>query len=233
MRSGSTGERGPRGFYRGVTRSSRAARGAGLCYLVAFGSRCRRCVPADDVRDQRLGLVSARVALTMFVEQWPHIRYWQSFFCAGCSVRTRRFDPLRRGRVLPGAPQGGCYLESVFARLGGVLLGASLARLRSVACRELVGLVDPDLARDSPRGHACGLGRSGIPVRARLRDLCPGAWDVPVGTSVVNVTGSLALGAVTGLALHHGLPAVPRTFVCAGFLGAARRSRRSRTRCCG
>jgi CrcB protein len=42
----------------------------------------------------------------------------------------------------------------------------------------------------------------------------------PLGTLVVNVTGSLALGFLVGLGLHHGLAATPRTLVGIGFLGA-------------
>jgi CrcB protein len=42
----------------------------------------------------------------------------------------------------------------------------------------------------------------------------------PVGTLVVNVSGSLVLGLVTGLALYHGLPRVPKAVLGAGFCGA-------------
>jgi CrcB protein len=41
----------------------------------------------------------------------------------------------------------------------------------------------------------------------------------PVGTVVINVSGSFLLGLVTGLAAHHGLPAVPTTVLGTGFLG--------------
>lgn len=41
----------------------------------------------------------------------------------------------------------------------------------------------------------------------------------PWGTFVINVTGSLLLGLVLGLATHHGLPAVPAAVVGSGFLG--------------
>ena len=41
----------------------------------------------------------------------------------------------------------------------------------------------------------------------------------PLGTTVVNVTGSLLLGLVTGLALRHGLPAEWRAVLGTGFLG--------------
>jgi CrcB protein len=41
----------------------------------------------------------------------------------------------------------------------------------------------------------------------------------PWGTVVINVSGSLLLGLVTGLATSHGLPAVPTAVVGTGFLG--------------
>lgn len=42
----------------------------------------------------------------------------------------------------------------------------------------------------------------------------------PLGTLVVNVTGSLTLGFVVGLALYHGLAETPHTIIGTGFLGA-------------
>jgi CrcB protein len=42
----------------------------------------------------------------------------------------------------------------------------------------------------------------------------------PLGTLVVNVTGSLALGFIAGLGLYHGLATTPRTLIGTGFLGA-------------
>ena len=42
----------------------------------------------------------------------------------------------------------------------------------------------------------------------------------PWGTLVVNVTGSFALGFVTGLALYHGLATTPKTVIGTGFIGA-------------
>ena len=41
----------------------------------------------------------------------------------------------------------------------------------------------------------------------------------PYGTLVVNVTGSLLLGVVTGLSLHHGLPDEVTVIVGVGFAG--------------
>jgi CrcB protein len=43
---------------------------------------------------------------------------------------------------------------------------------------------------------------------------------LPLGTLVVNVTGSLALGFLVGLGLYHGLATTPRTLIGTGFLGA-------------
>jgi len=44
--------------------------------------------------------------------------------------------------------------------------------------------------------------------------------DLPVGTLVVNVAGSLLLGFLTGLVLYHAFPSTPRTVLGTGFCGA-------------
>ncbi|MDN4613582.1 fluoride efflux transporter CrcB [Leifsonia sp. F6_8S_P_1B] len=41
----------------------------------------------------------------------------------------------------------------------------------------------------------------------------------PLGTTVINVTGSFLLGLVTGLAMVHGLPPEWRAILGTGFLG--------------
>jgi CrcB protein len=43
---------------------------------------------------------------------------------------------------------------------------------------------------------------------------------LPVGTAVVNVSGSLVLGFVAGLAMYHGLPSTPETVLASGFCGS-------------
>jgi len=43
---------------------------------------------------------------------------------------------------------------------------------------------------------------------------------LPWGTLVVNASGSLVLGLVTGLALHHGLPTTATIVLGTGFCGA-------------
>jgi len=43
---------------------------------------------------------------------------------------------------------------------------------------------------------------------------------LPLGTLMVNLTGSLALGFLVGLGLHHGLDDNVRTVIGIGFLGA-------------
>ncbi len=47
-----------------------------------------------------------------------------------------------------------------------------------------------------------------------------GVGTFPLGTFIVNATGSFVLGLVVGLALHHGLSTTARTAVGAGFCGA-------------
>jgi CrcB protein len=42
----------------------------------------------------------------------------------------------------------------------------------------------------------------------------------PWGTLIVNLSGSLVLGVLTGLALYHALPQAPRVVVGTGFCGA-------------
>lgn len=42
----------------------------------------------------------------------------------------------------------------------------------------------------------------------------------PWGTFVINVTGSLLLGVITGLALYHGLGDLPKIAIGTGFCGA-------------
>ena len=51
-------------------------------------------------------------------------------------------------------------------------------------------------------------------VKARF----PGAF--PWGTFVINVSGSLLLGVVAGVALYHGLGPIPKTAIGVGFCGA-------------
>lgn len=61
-------------------------------------------------------------------------------------------------------------------------------------------------------GAVCRLVLDGA-IRGRLRGTAP--W----GTVVINLTGSLALGLVTGLAVGHVLPEAVHQVVGAGFLG--------------
>src|SRR4051812_5757180 len=55
-------------------------------------------------------------------------------------------------------------------------------------------------------------------VDAAILDRTEGLF--PWGTLVINVTGSLILGVVTGLGLYHGLATAPRLVVGTGFCGA-------------
>ena len=65
-------------------------------------------------------------------------------------------------------------------------------------------------------------GAIGAPTRYLLdhyiQDRTPG--KLPLGTLVVNITGSLALGFIAGLALYHAFPSTPQTLLGTGFCGA-------------
>jgi CrcB protein len=65
-------------------------------------------------------------------------------------------------------------------------------------------------------------GAVGAPVRylvdGAVGDRTEGVF--PWGTFIVNVTGSLALGVVTGLALYHAFPNEPKVVLGTGFCGA-------------
>ncbi|MGI9033316.1 MAG: fluoride efflux transporter CrcB [Acidimicrobiales bacterium] len=65
-------------------------------------------------------------------------------------------------------------------------------------------------------------GALGAPVRylvdGFVADRAEGAF--PWGTLVVNVTGSLLLGLITGLSLYHAFPETPKVVLGTGFCGA-------------
>lgn len=44
--------------------------------------------------------------------------------------------------------------------------------------------------------------------------------DLPWGTLVINVSGSLLLGLITGAALYHAFPSTPKIWLGTGFCGA-------------
>jgi CrcB protein len=64
-------------------------------------------------------------------------------------------------------------------------------------------------------------GAIGAPARFVLDGYVRSRVDhtLPVGTMLVNLSGSLLLGFVTGLALYHALPETPRLLLGAGFCG--------------
>ena len=65
-------------------------------------------------------------------------------------------------------------------------------------------------------------GAMGAPLRylvdGAIQDRTEGAF--PWGTFLVNVSGSLLLGFLTGLALYHAFPDTPRIILGTGFCGA-------------
>lgn len=52
-----------------------------------------------------------------------------------------------------------------------------------------------------------------VTVQQRVRS------EFPYGTLLINVTGALFLGLITGLSLHHGLPRNPTLILGTGFAG--------------
>lgn len=76
----------------------------------------------------------------------------------------------------------------------------------------------------SPRAWAAFLaaGAVGAPLRyfvdGFVADRTEGAF--PWGTLLVNASGSLLLGALTGLSLYHAFPTTPKLVLGAGFCGA-------------
>jgi fluoride exporter len=65
-------------------------------------------------------------------------------------------------------------------------------------------------------------GAIGAPTRFLLdgfvQDHTSGAF--PWGTFVINMTGSIILGFITGLALYHAFPTTPKIILGTGFCGA-------------
>ena len=65
-------------------------------------------------------------------------------------------------------------------------------------------------------------GAIGAPTRFLLdgfvQDHTSGAF--PWGTFAINMTGSMALGLLTGAALYHAFPTTPKIILGAGFCGA-------------
>jgi CrcB protein len=65
-------------------------------------------------------------------------------------------------------------------------------------------------------------GAVGAPARYLLDGLVQSraGGSFPLGTLVVNVTGSFLLGLITGLALYHAFPHTPQVILGTGFCGA-------------
>lgn len=65
-------------------------------------------------------------------------------------------------------------------------------------------------------------GAIGAPLRylidGAIQDRTEGAF--PWGTFVINATGALALGFLTGLALYHAFPSTPKIVLGTGFCGS-------------
>jgi len=65
-------------------------------------------------------------------------------------------------------------------------------------------------------------GALGAPVRYLLDGFVQDRTEsvMPLGTLVINVSGSFLLGVLAGLALYHAFPSTPKAILGAGFCGA-------------
>lgn len=65
-------------------------------------------------------------------------------------------------------------------------------------------------------------GAAGAPARYLVDAAVTRRWGrrFPLGTFVINTTGALLLGFITGLELYHGLSSTPKVVVGTGFCGA-------------
>lgn len=62
----------------------------------------------------------------------------------------------------------------------------------------------------------------GAPVRYLVDGIVADRTNTqfPMGTLLINITGSFLLGIITGLVLYHAFPATPKTILGTGFCGA-------------
>ena len=63
-------------------------------------------------------------------------------------------------------------------------------------------------------------GMVGAPCRYLVDSAIRSRGDVPLGTFVINASGSLVLGLISGAALYHGFPNTPKVILGTGFCGA-------------
>jgi CrcB protein len=65
-------------------------------------------------------------------------------------------------------------------------------------------------------------GAVGAPTRYLVDGIVLDRTDgtLPLGTLVINTSGSLLLGLIAGLALYHAFPSTPKTVLGTGFCGA-------------
>lgn len=151
-----------------------------------------------------LGLV-----LALVLERFRSIRYLRPFVATGFLGAYTTYSTFAvEIDLLVRDGRGALALAYVAASL--------VAGLAAVGAGIWTGRALPlPLPLDLPLGWAAfvAVGAAG----AVARYLVDGA--VRRGTFVVNVTGSLALGLLTGLALYHGLSDSPRVVLGTGFCG--------------
>ena len=92
--------------------------------------------------------------------------------------------------------------------MGGHLVGAGRAGAQQVSPPVWVAIV--------------AAGALGAPARYVVAGFVDGrrGSGFPWGTLLVNITGSLLVGVLTGLSLYHAFPETPKAVLGTGFLGA-------------
>ena len=165
------------------------------------------------------------VFLTIVIERFPPTRFVRPFFGIGFLGVYTTFSTLtvetatlvKDGDVTLGV---GYTLATIVAGLTFAVLGnrarTSASDRAPAGCHARRGTGGLMLVA----GIAFA-GAVGAPLRYLVDRFVQGRtkWVFPLGTFVINVSGSLLLGIISGLALYHAFPGTPTAILGSGFCG--------------